>query len=65
VTIRGYDDSGRGAPVAGALVRLGAAQALTGADGVATVTAPAAGVLRVTAEHAGMVRSFPERVVAG
>ena len=42
VTVRGYDDNGRGVPVAGALVRLGGAQALTGADGVATVTVPAA-----------------------
>jgi hypothetical protein len=65
VAVRGYDDNGRGAPVAGALVRLGGAQAPTGADGVATVTAPDAGALRVTAEHDGMVRSFPERVVLG
>ena len=66
VTVRGYDDSGRGVAVAGALVRLGGGQALTGADGVAVVTAPAApGVLRATAEHDGMVRSFPERVVVG
>ena len=61
VTVNGYDDNGRGMPVAGALVRLGAAQALTGADGVATVTMPA-GAVRVTAEHDGMVRSFPVRV---
>jgi hypothetical protein len=66
VTVRGYDDNGRGVAVAGALVRLGGAQAPTGADGVATVTAPAAaGELRATAEHDGMVRSFPERVVVG
>jgi hypothetical protein len=66
VAVRGYDDNGRGVPVAGALVRLGGAQALTGADGVAVVTAPAAPqTLRATAEHAGMVRSFPERVVVG
>ena len=66
VTVRGYDDNGRGVPVAGALVRLGGAQALTGDDGVATVTAPAAaGALRATAERVGMVRSFPERVVVG
>ena len=30
VTVRGYDDNGRGVPVAGALVRLGGAQALDG-----------------------------------
>ncbi len=64
--MRGYDDNGRGVAVAGALVRLGGAQALTGADGVATVAAPAArGAVRVTAERAGMVRSFPARVVVG
>jgi hypothetical protein len=61
VTVRGYDDNGRGVPVAGALVRAGGAQALTGADGVATVTMPA-GAVRVTAERDGMVRSFPVRV---
>jgi hypothetical protein len=64
VTVRGYDDNGRGVPAAGALVRLGGAQALTGADGVATVTAPAEpGPLALTAERHGMVRSFPRRVV--
>ena len=66
VTVRGYDDNGAGVPVAGALVRLGGAQALTGADGVATLVAPAgSGAQRVTAERAGMVRSFPARVVVG
>jgi hypothetical protein len=66
VTVRGYDDNGRGVAVAGALVRLGSASALTGADGAAVLTAPATpGALRATAEHAGMVRSFAERVVVG
>ena len=66
VRVRGYDDNGRGVPVAGALVRLGAARALTGADGVATVSAPAApGAVRASAERDGMVRSFPARVVVG
>ena len=63
VSVRGYDDNGRGVPVAGALVRAGAAQALTGADGVATVTLPAgSAAVQVTAERDGMVRSFPVRV---
>ena len=63
VRVRGYDDNGRGVPVAGALVRAGGAQALTGADGVATVTVPAGpAAVRVTAERDGMVRSFPVRV---
>jgi hypothetical protein len=65
VTVRGYDDNGRGAPVPGATVRLGDAVATTGPDGVATVAVPAAGRLRLTAEAAGMVRSFPEEVRAG
>lgn len=63
VRVRGYDDAGRGVLVAGARVRLGAALAVTGADGVATVIAPAAGSARVVAENDGMVRSFPRRVV--
>jgi hypothetical protein len=47
-------------------VRLGGAEAVTGADGVAVVTAPAsAGARRLTAERAGMVRAFPRRVVVG
>jgi hypothetical protein len=66
VTVRGYDDNGRGVPVAGALVRLGGAEAVTDADGVAVVTAPArAGAARLTAERDGMVRAFPRRVVVG
>jgi hypothetical protein len=65
VTVRGYDDNGRGVPVAGALVRLGGAQALTGADGVASLTAPEVpSALPLTAARAGLVRSFPVRVIA-
>jgi hypothetical protein len=65
VSVRGYDDSGRGVPVAGALVRMGDAQALTGADGTASVTAPEVpSALGLTAERAGLVRSFPVRVIA-
>ena len=63
VTVRGYDDAGRGVVVAGARVRLGGAEAVTGADGVATVAAPAAGSVTLVAEKAGMVRSFPRQVV--
>ena len=63
VTVRGYDEAGRGVRVAGATVRLGGATAVTGSDGVATVIAPAAGTYRVRAERPGMVRSFGERVV--
>jgi len=65
VTVRGYDDNGAGALVDGATVTLGAASAVTGPDGVATLTAPAAGTYRVQASRPGMVVSFPERVVVG
>lgn len=59
VTVRGYDDQGRGVRVAGATVRLGRARALTGADGVATLTAPArTGRARLSAERSGMVPGF-------
>jgi hypothetical protein len=65
VTVRGYDNDGRGALVEGATVVLGGASAVTGADGVATITVPGAGRLRVTASKAGLVRSFPRVVRAG
>ena len=65
VTVRGYNDRGRGVTVAGAGVRLGSANALTGPDGVATLTVAEAGNLVLTASAAGMVRSFPEEVRAG
>ena len=66
VTVRGYDDRGRGVPVAGAAVRLGTATAVSGADGVATLTAPAtAGVHVLDARASGLVRAFPTEVVVG
>ena len=65
VTVRGYDDTGQGVLVEGAQVRLGDSAALTGADGVATVTAPAAGRYRLQADKPGMVLSFPVRVAVG
>jgi hypothetical protein len=66
VTVRGYDDQGKGVPVAGATVHIGGATALTGADGVATLTVPAGhGRLRVRAEHAGMTGGFPREVTVG
>ncbi len=52
VTVRGYDDSGAGVPVEGAVVNLGESSALTGAGGVATVMAPAAGVHRAAGVQA-------------
>jgi hypothetical protein len=66
VTVRGYDDFGKGVAVAGATVRLGSATALTGADGVAVLTVPAeTGDLRLDAEKGGMVRAFPREVAVG
>ena len=66
VTVRGFDDFGRGKAVKGAVVRLGAATAITGAGGVATLTVPqAAGRLRLKADRAGMVRAFPRVVNVG
>ena len=62
VTVRGYDDNGRGVAVAGATVALGPARATTGAGGVATLTAPAAGAHELTATAPGTVRSFPVEV---
>jgi hypothetical protein len=65
VTVRGHDDAGRGVAVAGARVRLGTAEAVTGPDGVAVLTAPGPGRVAVVAERDGMVRSFPRGVVVG
>jgi hypothetical protein len=64
VTVRGYDDFGRGVAVGGASVRLGSTTAMTGADGVATLTVPAAAgrTLRLGATRSGMVRAFPRKV---
>jgi len=63
VTVRGYDEAGKGVPIAGATVSLGDATAVTGADGVATVIAPAApGVHALEASKTGLVRAFPRQV---
>jgi hypothetical protein len=66
VTVKGYDDFGRGVAVRGATVRLGSASAVTGAGGVATLTVPAqAGRLRLAATKPGTVRAFPRTVAVG
>ena len=65
VTVRGYDDQGRGVAVPGATVTLGTATATTDAAGVAQVTVPAAGRLALGATRAGMVAAFPREVRAG
>lgn len=63
VTVTGYDDDGRGWPVAGASLRLGAARARTDRHGRALLTAPSGPGLRLlSATRAGLVPSFPERV---
>jgi hypothetical protein len=66
VTVRGYDDFGKGVPVEGATVRLGSASAVTSATGTATLTVPAeTGKLTLDAERDGMVRAFPREVTVG
>jgi hypothetical protein len=62
VTVRGYDDEGRGVPVEGATVSAGSVTAVSGADGRATLALPP-GRHRLVAEREGLVRSFGERVV--
>lgn len=61
VTVRGYDDEGRGVPVEGATVTAGSVSAVSGADGSARLALPA-GRHRLVAERDGLVRSFPEGV---
>ena len=65
VTVRGYDDFGRGVRVAGATVTLGSATALSGPDGVATLPVAETGRLELEATAAGMVRAFPGEVRSG
>jgi hypothetical protein len=66
VTVRGYDDEGRGQVVAGATVTLGSVSAVTDGTGRATLTAPAAGGrVALGAQRAGLVRSFPVEVSVG
>ncbi len=66
VTVRGYDDYGRGIAVEGATVTLGSATAVSDAAGIALLTVSAE-----TGEHAllatrdGMVRAFPVEVTVG
>jgi hypothetical protein len=66
VTVRGYNDQGKGVAVQGATVRLGSATETTGADGVAVLTVPVtSGTLSLRATRAGMVRAFPRKVTIG
>lgn len=63
VTVRGYDDQGKGVAVEGATVRLGSATAVTGADGVAVLVMAEGGSLE--ASKPGLVRAFPTKVLLG
>jgi hypothetical protein len=64
VSVRAYDDDGKGSPVAGAKVLGGGASTVTDSGGRARLTlAPGRHVLH--AEKHGLVRSFDQPVVAG
>jgi hypothetical protein len=63
VTVRGYDDQGRGIAVEGATVTLGSASAVTDAAGTAVLTVAESGELEATRE--GFVRAFPVDVTVG
>lgn len=64
VTVRGADNEGRAAPVAGAIVTLGADFASTDSSGHATVIAPGQpGRYQLTATRRGLVPAFPGTIV--
>lgn len=66
VKVTGYDNEGRGAAIAGAIVTLGSDFASTGTGGRATLVAPAApGRYQLSASRSGLVPSFPETIVVG
>jgi hypothetical protein len=62
VTVTGHDDEGRGVRVAGATVRLGSAEQVSDAAGVARFAVDP-GTYRAFAHKPGLVRSHSERVV--
>jgi hypothetical protein len=59
VRVTGYDNEGRGAPVAGAEVRLRSSSVRSDRKGIAQVPLQAAGKGRLTATKVGMVPAFP------
>jgi hypothetical protein len=61
VTVTGHDDEGRGVRVAGATVRLGSAEQVTDATGVARFAVDP-GTYSAFVTKAGLVRSYTERV---
>jgi hypothetical protein len=58
VSVRGYDDRGRGKAISGASVRLGKRTAVTGSDGTVLMR----GRGRLSARKRGLVPAFPVRV---
>ena len=62
MTVRGYDDEGRGKAEPSARVVVNGAAQLTGSDGVSHFALPA-GSYRAYATKGGRVRSFTERIV--
>jgi hypothetical protein len=63
VTVRGYDNEGRGAAIAGAIVRLGSDFATTNRSGRATLIAPGRrGSYSLSASRRGLVPAFPETI---
>ena len=62
VRVRGYDDGGKGVPVAGARVSAGGVAAVTDGSGIAELRL-AAGRYTVRAAKPGLVRSFGERLL--
>jgi hypothetical protein len=66
VTVRGYDDQGRGVAVEGATVTLGSVTAASDAAGAAVLTVPAEpGKHPLEATRDGLVRAFPVEVTIG
>lgn len=63
LSVRGYDNEGRGVPVGGATVELGQARATTAADGRVTIAIGAPGRYRLRAGKPGLVPSFTETLV--
>jgi hypothetical protein len=64
VRVTGYENEGRGAPVSGAVVRLGTDFATTGSSGQASLIVPsAAGRYTLSATRSGLVPAFPETIV--
>jgi hypothetical protein len=64
VAVSGYDNEGRGAPIAGAIVTLGSDFASTDARGRARLIAPPApGRYALACSRHGLVPSFPETIV--